>query len=46
MKHQFNYSILKNMNNLKIFIIYFELLIYIKSENILEQGATQESSDG
>ena len=34
------------MNNLKIFILYFELLIYIKSENILEQGATQESSDG
>jgi len=46
MKHQFNYLILKNMNNLKIFILYFELLIYIKSENILEQGATQESSDG
>lgn len=46
MKHQFNYLILKNMNNLKIFVVCFELLIYIKSENILEQGASQESSDG
>jgi len=34
------------MKNLKIFFIYIELLIFVKSENVLEPGATQESSEG